>query len=91
MKLTNFEKDVLRYVLTIPLGQTRTYKQVALAINRPRAYRAVGSVLRKNAFPLIIPCHRVIRSGGDLGKYSFSKISKKELINLEKKIKNVLK
>ncbi len=88
---TEFEKKVLRCVLTIPLGETRTYKWVAEKIGRPKSARAVGNVLNKNPFPLIIPCHRVIKSSGSIGGFSCGKANKKKLINLEKKIKNMLK
>ena len=89
--MTDFEVKVLKEVLKIPLGQTRTYKQIAQNINKPRAWRAVGNVLKKNPFPLFIPCHRVVGSGGKLGGYALGRNLKKEFIKLEKKIKNVLK
>ncbi|MCM8787227.1 MAG: MGMT family protein [Candidatus Omnitrophica bacterium] len=88
--MTEFEKKVLRTVLKIPLGEVRTYKWVAEKIGKPKAYRAVGRVLAKNPFILFIPCHRVIRSCGDLGKYYLGKKIKLDLINLEKKIKNMI-
>ena len=68
--LTAFEWQVLQATLTIPLGETRSYQWVAKKIGRPKAVRAVGSALRKNPYPLIIPCHRVVRSDGTLGKYA---------------------
>ena len=89
--MTDFEKKVLREVLKIPIGEVRSYKWVARRIGKPKAYRAVANALRKNPYPLLIPCHRVIKSDGKLGGYSGGKSLKKELINLEKKIKNVLK
>ncbi|MCK5579976.1 MAG: MGMT family protein, partial [Candidatus Omnitrophica bacterium] len=55
-KLTDFEWEVLAATLSIPLGRTRTYKWVAEKIGRPKAMRAVGQALRKNPYPLIIPC-----------------------------------
>lgn len=67
--LTDFEWAVLQATLEIPLGETRSYKWVAERIGRPQAVRAVGQALRKNPYPLIIPCHRVIRSNGDMGGY----------------------
>ena len=89
--MTEFEKKVLREVLKIPLGQTRTYKEIAGRIGKPRAQRAVANALRKNAYPLFIPCHRVIKSNGDSGGYSLGNTLKAELINFEKKIKGMLK
>jgi len=68
--LTNFQRRVLFATLTIPKGQTRTYKQIASKIGRPNAYRAVGTALKRNPLPIIIPCHRVIKSDGTLGNYS---------------------
>lgn len=86
-KLTSFEWEVLSATLKIPLGETRSYKWVARQISRPKAVRAVGQALRKNPFPLIIPCHRVVRSDGSLGGYAghYSK-RKEQLLNLEKEI-----
>jgi O-6-methylguanine DNA methyltransferase len=69
-KLTDFEWQVLQASLTIPLGETRSYQWIANKIGRPRAVRAVGSALRKNPYPLIIPCHRVVKSDGSLGAYA---------------------
>ncbi len=87
-KLTPFQCKVLRVTLEIPLGETRTYAWVARHIGNPKAVRAVGQALRKNPYPLIIPCHRVIRSDGSLGKYAGKDDGrKKELIDLERKIK----
>lgn len=61
---------VLRYCRTIPYGQTISYSRLAQVIERPDAARAVASALGKNAIPLVIPCHRVIYSGGKLGGFS---------------------
>jgi methylated-DNA-[protein]-cysteine S-methyltransferase len=89
--MTEFEKKVLKEVLKIPLGQTRTYKDIAKKIGKPKAFRAVANALKKNPYPLFIPCHRVINSNGNLGGYSLGRSFKKKLINLEKKIKDMLK
>lgn len=89
--MTEFEKKVLREVLKIPLGQTRTYKEIAAKAGKPRAYRAVANALRKNAFPFFIPCHRVVQSDGEQGGYSLGETLKSGLINFEKKIKDMLK
>jgi len=67
--MTNFQKRVLTVVKNIPSGKTLTYQQVALAAGRPKAYRAVGNILNKNYNPKI-PCHRVIRSDGNIGGYN---------------------
>ena len=66
---TPFEWSVLKATLEIPFGETRTYAWVAKRIGKSKAVRAVGQALRKNPYPLIIPCHRVIRADGSFGKY----------------------
>lgn len=69
-RLTPFQRDVLLQCAKIPKGQTRTYAQLARAIGKPKAARAVGSALAINPLAPLIPCHRVIRSDGKLGGYS---------------------
>ncbi len=86
-KLTPFAKKVYKAVLSIPIGQVRSYKWVAQKISRPRAVRAVGQILKRNPWPLIIPCHRVICSNGDLGGYSSGQKNKRALLDLEKQIR----
>jgi O-6-methylguanine DNA methyltransferase len=91
-QLTDFEWQVLRAALTIPLGQTRTYQWVARKIGRPKAARAVGQALRKNPYPLIIPCHRVVKSDGTPGGYAGKMDGKKaRLLALEQEIARRLK
>lgn len=68
--LTPFEAAVLRATAAIPAGSVRTYGQIAAAIGRPGAARAVGQALARNPLPVRIPCHRVVRSDGQLGGYS---------------------
>jgi O-6-methylguanine DNA methyltransferase len=68
--LTEFERAVLLKALEIPRGEIRTYGWIAAQIGRPLAVRAVGTVLRKNPVPVLIPCHRVVRSDGHLGQYA---------------------
>ena len=67
--ITLFQNKVYRIVKEIPKGKVLTYKEVAKLIGSPRAARAVGSALNKN-YDINIPCHRVIRSDGGLGKYN---------------------
>jgi len=88
--MTAFEKKVLKEVLKIPIGEVRTYRWIAARIGSPKSFRAVANTLRDNPYPIFIPCHRVIKTDGKTGGYSLGKNFKKELINLEKKIKNVL-
>ena len=68
--LTEFQKKVLMAAYCIPKGNTMSYKKLAQKIGHPNAYRAVGTALRKNPLPLVIPCHRVIKSSGETGRYS---------------------
>ena len=79
-ELTDFEWQVLQASMRIPLGETRSYKWVAAEIGRPKAVRAVGQALRKNPYPLIIPCHRVVKSDGSLGAYAGKMDGKKARI-----------
>ena len=68
--LSEFERAVLMKALEIPPGEVRPYSWIAKEIGRPGAVRAAGSALAKNPVPLLIPCHRVVRSDGHIGNYS---------------------
>ena len=70
LKGTQFQLKVWSYLKKIPKGKLKTYAQVAKAIGKPKAVRAVANAIGKNPFPPKIPCHRVIRSDGKLGGYS---------------------
>ncbi len=70
MNGTKFQLKVWKYLKTIPKGTVKTYKQVAIAIKRPKSARAVANACGKNPYPPKIPCHRVIRSDRGLGGYS---------------------
>jgi len=87
MKASDFTKKVYAIVAGIPLGEVKTYKWVAQKAGRQKAARAVGQILKRNPYPLIIPCHRVVRSDGDIGGYAFGKNKKIALLDLERKIK----
>ena len=93
MKLrgTKFQLKVWKYLKTIPKGKVKTYLDVAKGIGKPRAFRAVANAVGKNPYPPKIPCHRVIRSDGNLGGYSAEggTKKKKELLSIESQ--NVLK
>ena len=80
---TLFEQDVLGTALEIPPGEVRPYSWIAHRINRPRAVRAVGTALGHNPVPVLIPCHRVIRSDGDMGQYGFGRGLKRQLLDGE--------
>ena len=70
LKGTKFQLKVWKYLKSIPKGELRTYSQVAIAIKKPKAVRAVANAIGKNPYAPKIPCHRVIRSDGSLGGYS---------------------
>ncbi len=70
LKGTKFQLRVWKYLKSIPKGELRTYSEVAIAIKRPKAVRAVANAIGKNPYAPKIPCHRVIRSDGSLGSYS---------------------
>ena len=72
LKGTKFQIKVWKYLKSIPRGKVKTYKEVAIAINMPKAARAVANACAKNPYAPKVPCHRVIRSDGNLGGYSAS-------------------
>ncbi|MCS7097773.1 MAG: MGMT family protein [Candidatus Methanomethyliaceae archaeon] len=80
--LSKFHKKVLKLTMKIPRGRVLSYRELSKLINE-RAYRAVGRVLANNPFPIIIPCHRVIRSDGSLGGYTGGKKLKEFLLRSE--------
>src|SRR5437879_11515913 len=77
--VTEFERAVLLKALEIPRGEIRTYGWIAAEIGHPRAVRAVGSALRKNPVPVLIPCHRVVRSDGAIGDYALGGSAEKQI------------
>jgi O-6-methylguanine DNA methyltransferase len=81
--LSDFERLVLNKTLEIPRGETRPYGWVAREIGRPGAVRAAGTALGRNPIPVLIPCHRVVRSDGEPGNYAFGPELKKRLLTAE--------
>lgn len=81
--MTDFAKRVYRAVLSIPLGEVRSYKWVAKRAGSPRAWRAVGTILKNNPYPLVVPCHRVVKSDKRSGGYVFGIKNKRMLLDLE--------
>jgi methylated-DNA-[protein]-cysteine S-methyltransferase len=79
---TSFQHDVWDALVDIPYGEVRTYAEVADAVNRPRASRAVGNANHANPWPIVVPCHRVVASGG-LGGYGGGDEIKRFLLDLE--------
>lgn len=80
---TKFQEDVLRSMRSIEFGETKSYSDLATIIGRPLAFRAVASVCAKNRIPIIIPCHRVIRSDGSIGDYFYGSDLKQQLLEFE--------
>ena len=84
---TEFQQAVWKELLTIPYGETRSYKQVAYGIGKPAACRAVGMANNKNPISIIIPCHRVIGANGSLVGYGGGLDMKRKLLALEQENK----
>ncbi len=80
---SGFVREVLKQTALIPFGETRTYGEMAVSAGSPRAFRAAGSALGANPIPIVVPCHRVLRSGGGLGGYGGGLDVKRELLKLE--------
>lgn len=81
---TEFQKKVWQTLKQIPYGQTKSYKEIAIIIGNKNASRAVGMANNKNPFLIVIPCHRVIGSDGNLVGYALGLDTKQKLLNLEK-------
>ena len=80
---TPFQKTVWEYLYTIPYGETRTYKDIAVALGKATASRAVGMANATNPIPLIVPCHRVIGSSGKLTGFAYGLEAKSRLLAIE--------
>ena len=78
-----FRRGVLAHLLDIPYGITESYAQVAAATGSPRAVRAVGTACATNPVPIVVPCHRVVRSDGSFGGYAGGPDAKQALLTLE--------
>ena len=86
---TAFQYQVWQALQKIPYAETRTYKEIAQDINKPNATRAIGNACGANPVALIVPCHRVIRSNGNLGGYRWGIERKQKLLAIETKIKSL--
>lgn len=82
---TPFQQSVWKELLKIPFGETRSYLEIAKSLNKPSAFRAVAQANAANILPLVVPCHRVINSNGELGGYNGGIARKRWLLQLEKK------
>jgi len=78
-----FYRRVLRATALVPFGEVITYGDAARQAGNPRAFRAAGTALGSNPIPIVVPCHRVIRSGGDIGNYGGGPEMKRFLLELE--------
>ena len=78
--ISDFQRQVLTACANIPVGQVRPYGWIASEIGNPGSVRAVGTALGKNPIPLLIPCHRVVRSDGSVGNYAFGAEIKHDLL-----------
>jgi methylated-DNA-[protein]-cysteine S-methyltransferase len=83
---TNFQTRVWKELMNIPFGETISYAELARRIGQPTASRAVGSANGKNQIAIVVPCHRVIASGGNLGGYGGGLWRKEWLLNLESRL-----
>jgi methylated-DNA-[protein]-cysteine S-methyltransferase len=84
---TAFKQSILKAMLEIPYGETASYGDLAKRIGNQKACRAVGTACATNDIPIIIPCHRVIKGDGSIGRFGDGPEAKVALINLEKKHK----
>ena len=78
-----FTRRVLEATARIPFGETRSYKDVAIAAGSPKAFRAAGGALGSNPIPIVVPCHRVLASGGKIGGYTGGLERKRVLLGIE--------
>jgi len=85
IQATAFQRRVWSYLQSIGFGETRSYSEVATGIRQPSAIRAVARACATNPVAVAIPCHRVLRSNGDLGGFRWGLDRKKALLELEKK------
>lgn len=81
--ITRLEKEVLCATVSIPYGQTASYSDIARTVGRQKACRFVGNTLAKNPFPVIVPCHRVIKSDGSCGGFGGGRDLKMKMLALE--------
>ena len=91
------EKKIYRKLLQVPSGKITTYKELARSVGLENGQRVIGQIMKKNPFPVIIPCHRVVKSNGEIGGYGYGISIKKSMLVKEgisiknNKIKNFQK
>lgn len=76
-------EDVYDLLKTVPQGQVTTYGDLAKALGFPRAARAIGRIMNANPLPIVVPCHRVVSSNGDIGGYGFGIETKRKILEKE--------
>lgn len=84
---TSFQVAVWKALLDIPQGETRTYSEIATVVGKPAAVRAVGSAIGRNPVCVLVPCHRVVRTGGGLGGYGGGLWRKEYLLDFEGQVR----
>ncbi len=83
INVSTFQKKILETTRSIPFGQVRSYGELAMEAGFPNAYRAVGSTMKMNPIPIVIPCHRVVKSDGFIGDFGGRPDLKKILLEME--------
>lgn len=81
--MNDLERRVYQKLLKVPKGKVTTYGELAKAINLPNGQRAIGRIMNKNPFPVIIPCHRVVKSDGKIGGYFYGEDVKTNMLSKE--------
>ena len=79
----NIEEKIYKKLLQVPSGYVTTYGELAKAINLKNGQRIVGQIMKKNPFPVIVPCHRVVKSDGNVGGYAYGTAIKKNMLTRE--------
>tara|TARA_B100000029_G_scaffold109155_1_gene100624 strand:+ start:568 stop:867 length:300 start_codon:yes stop_codon:yes gene_type:complete len=79
----NIENKIYEKLLQVPSGYVTTYGELAKAINLRNGQRVVGQIMKKNPFPVIVPCHRVVKSDGTIGGYAYGTEIKKNMLMKE--------
>ena len=74
------EKKIYRKLLQVPSGKITTYKELARSVGLQNGQRVIGQIMKKNPFPVIIPCHRVVKSNGEIGGYAYGISIKKNML-----------
>jgi methylated-DNA-[protein]-cysteine S-methyltransferase len=79
----NLDNTVYKLVAMVPEGKVTTYGELARAAGKPKASRLIGQILNRNPNPIVVPCHRVVKSNGDVGGYAYGSSAKSKLLTKE--------